>query len=64
MIELEQKIHKAIDNNKLKLVEGEKYWYNYFLSIQELVWVRNNHDGYLIDIFDKDKTTHLLRMIV
>jgi len=64
MMDLEEKIHKAINGNRLKLVEGEKYWYNYFLSIQELVWIRNHHDGYLIDIFDKDKTTHLLRMIV
>jgi len=63
-MDLEEKIHKAINGNRLKLVEGEKYWYNYFLSIQELVWIRNHHDGYLIDIFDKDKTTHLLRMIV
>ncbi|MEA2029398.1 MAG: hypothetical protein U9N49_10540 [Campylobacterota bacterium] len=61
---LEQKIHKAIDNNRLKLIEGEKFWYSYFLSIQELVWARNNHDGYLIDVYDKKDNLHLLRMTI
>ncbi len=61
IIKLEQKIKKAIDNKRLKLLNGNKYWYGYFLSIQELVWVRNNHDGYLIDVYDEEYGSHLLR---
>ena len=56
---IEIKINKAIKNNRLKLVEGQKSWYNYMLSISKMVWVRNLFDGYQIDIFHK-KTMFLL----
>ena len=64
MNQLEQKICKAIDDNRLKLIEGKKYWYGYSLLIQELVWARNNHDGYLIDVYNKKDNAHLLRMTI
>ena len=62
LINLEEKIKKAINNNRLKLITGERNWYNYFLSIQELVWIKNNHDGYIIDIYNKEQDCHLLRI--
>ena len=31
---IEKKIKKAVDCKRLKLVEGNRNWYNYFLSIQ------------------------------
>ena len=61
---IEKKIKKAVDCKRLKLVEGNRNWYNYFLSIQELVWYRNNHDGYVIDVYNKQCSKHLTRLII
>ncbi len=61
---IEEKIKKAIENKRLKLIEGEKNWYNYFLLIQELIWYRNNHDGYLVDVYDKQYGNHLARITI
>jgi hypothetical protein len=59
---LKQKIKNAIKNRRLKLIEGEKDWYGYHLLIQKLVWVRNNDDGYIIDVYNQEYTTHFIRM--
>lgn len=59
---IEKKIHRAIENKRLKLIEGKKHWYNNCLLIQKLVWSRNNYDGYLIDVYNKDYTKHLKRI--
>ena len=59
---LEQKIKNAIRNRRLKLIEGKKGWYSYHLLIQKLVWVRNNDDGYIIDVYNQEYTTHLIRV--
>jgi hypothetical protein len=40
----------------LKLFEGERYWRHYYIRISELVWFRNNHDGYKIEIYNKEFT--------
>lgn len=51
---LKQKILKAIENNKLKLIEWKRNWYNYIISVQSLVWERNLFNWYNIDIFNND----------
>ncbi|NMR34404.1 hypothetical protein HIO71_09310 [Chryseobacterium aquaticum] len=61
MISLENKVLKALKTNKLNPeILGERNWYNYFICVTELVWSRNNHDGYKIDVFtDNSKIEHL-----
>jgi hypothetical protein len=52
MISIETKILKAIETNKLNPeIIGERYWYNYFICVTELVWARNMHDGYQIEVY-------------
>lgn len=52
MISIQTKILKAIETNKLKPeILGERKWYNYFICITELVWSRNMHDGYQIEVY-------------
>lgn len=55
------KILKASKNNKLNPTKtGERKWFDYFISVDELVWKRNFIDGYLIHIYsDKFKSEHL-----
>ena len=53
MKNIKEKFLDAIENNKLKLVEWKRNWYNYIIDIQELVWSRNLRDWYNIYIFDK-----------
>jgi hypothetical protein len=62
MKNIQEKVLKAIENNKLKLVEGQKSWYNYFISIQELCVVRNNRDWYIIDIYEEQYWKQLVRI--
>ncbi|MDX9743493.1 MAG: hypothetical protein RBT59_06710 [Arcobacteraceae bacterium] len=59
---LEQRIKNAVKDRRLKLIEGKKDWYGYRLLIQKLVWVRNNDDGYLIDVYNQEYTTHFIRV--
>lgn len=62
---VEKKVITAIETNKLKLKNGERNWYHYYISIKELVWARNNHDGFVIDIYsDKDKSSHLATVLI
>ena len=60
------KILTALKTNKLNPTKlGERKWYKYFISINELVWARNFVDGYLIDIYSDDyKTKHLATFIL
>ena len=52
MISVENKILKALKTNKLNPeILGERIWFNYFIRVTELVWARNNYDGYQIDVF-------------
>lgn len=61
MKKLQTKILKALKTNKLNPNRlGERKWYDYFISIDELVWARNFIDGYLINIYsDECKSEHL-----
>ena len=61
---IKEKRIKAIDNNRLKLIEGEQNWYNYVLSITELIWARNLYDGYQIHIYTKNKEEYLATFYV
>lgn len=51
--EMTKKIISAINKNRLKLIEGSRSWRNFTISITELVWARNLHDGYQIDVYDR-----------
>lgn len=55
MKNIKEKIFKAVENDRLKLIEWKRKWYNYIISIQELVWARNLKDWYVIDIYDLDE---------
>ena len=61
MTNLQIKILNALKTNKLNPTKlGERKRYNYFISVDELLWGRNFVDGYLIQIYsDKYKTEHL-----
>ena len=61
MSKLQNKILNALQSNKLNPSKlGERKWYNYFISVDELSWSRNFIEGYLIDIYsDEYKTEHL-----
>ena len=61
MSKLQTKILTALKTNKLNPTKlGERKWYKYFISINELVWARNFVDCYLIHIYSDDyKTKHL-----
>lgn len=59
-----KKILKAIDNNRFKLQSGQRYWYGYFVVVYELVWARNNHDGYLIDVYAEEYGKHLTSITI
>ena len=64
-MKIEEKIITAIDNNKLKLQNGERNWYQYYISIKELVWARNNHDGFVIDVYsDEFKSSHITTVLI
>lgn len=49
---LKQKVFNSINNWRLKPKEWTKKWYNYNLSIQNLIWARNLFDWFIIDVFD------------
>ena len=59
-MDLETKIKKAVENNKLNPeILGDRYWYNYFIRVTELVWARNFHDGYQIEVYSEQYEDHL-----
>ncbi len=60
-MKIETKILKALETNKLNPNKlGERKWYNYFISVNKLVWSRNLWDGYEIQVYsDECKTLHL-----
>lgn len=61
MSNIQTKISNALKTNKFNPIKtGERKWYDYFLSIEELVWSRNFIDGFLIHVYsDEFKTEHL-----
>lgn len=66
MSKLQTKILKALKTNKLNPNRlGERKWYDYFISIDELVWTRNNYDGYQIEVYlDETKVEHLITVTI
>lgn len=54
MKNIKDKIFKAVQNNRLKLIEWKRNWYNYIISIQELSTSRNNKDWFIINVLDLD----------
>jgi len=62
---IKYKVISAVENNKLKLKNGDRNWYQYYISVRELTWARNNHDGFIIDIYsNEDKSTHLTTVLI
>jgi hypothetical protein len=56
MNKTEAKILKAIKLNRLNpQILGERKWYNYLIRVTELVWNINLYDGYLIEVYNKNK---------
>ncbi len=61
----ENKILKAIETNKLNpKILGERNWFNYFIRITELVWSRNNYDGYKIEVYNEKYGQHLTTIFI
>jgi hypothetical protein len=57
---IEEKIRRAIETNKLNPeTSGERNWYQYFIRITKLVWSRNFHDGYKIEVYDEQYGNHI-----
>jgi hypothetical protein len=52
---IQEKILNAINKGSLNPVDGKRKWYSYILSIQNLFWERNNFDGFIVDVYDKDE---------
>ncbi|TAF76154.1 MAG: hypothetical protein EAZ53_04455 [Bacteroidetes bacterium] len=62
---IEAKILKSVETNKLNpTILGERKWYNYFIRVTELVWNRNFHDGYLIEVYNKKYGRHLCSVTI
>jgi hypothetical protein len=65
MKNIETKIKRAILNNKLNPeILGERSWYNYFIRITELIWTRNNHDGYKFEVYNQKHGQHLITVTI
>jgi hypothetical protein len=65
MNKIESKIKKAIGTNKLNpQILGERNWYNYFIRITELVWSRNFHHGYLVEVYEEKYGRHLASVTI
>lgn len=65
MNKLEIKILRAIESNKINLeILGERSWYNYYIRITKLVWNRNNHDGYKIEVYNEKYGDYLTTVTI
>lgn len=63
---IESKIFQALKSNKLNpKILGSRSWYSYYITTTELIWARNNHDGYQIEVYsDFSKREHLVTLKV
>jgi len=62
---IEKKIKHSVETNKLNLeILGERFWYGYFIRITELVWARNFHDGYQIEVYTRKYGEHLASITI
>jgi hypothetical protein len=65
MNKIEMKILQALKRSKLNpAILGERKWYNYFIRITELVWSRNFHEGYLIEVYHDKYGEHLCTITI
>jgi hypothetical protein len=65
MTTIETKIKKAIKTSKLNPeILGERKWYSYFIRTTELIWSRNLHNGYLIEVYNKKYGNNLGSIII
>ena len=65
MNNIENKVKKAVVTNKLNpTILGERIWYNYFIRTTELVWQRNLHSGYQIEVYNEKYGKHLVSIII
>jgi len=62
---MEEKIKRAIESGRLNLQKtGKMEWNQFFIRITELVWSRNLHDGYKIEVYDNYQRNHLGTVVV
>ncbi len=62
---IEEKIKSAVDSGRLNLNKfGWRKWHKYYINTMELVWARNMHDGYQIDVYDGRTENHLAKIII
>lgn len=63
---IESRILKALETKKLNPNKlGGRNWYDYFITINELVWARNLKDGYEIHVYNNSsKSEHLETIII
>ena len=62
---IEEKIKRAVETNKLNPeILGERCWYGYFIRTIELVWARNFHDGYQIEVYTEKYGDHLATVTI
>jgi hypothetical protein len=61
MSKLHTKILQALQTKKFNPEKlGERKWYNFFISVNELFWARNFIVGYLIHVYSNEfKSEHL-----
>lgn len=65
MTKIEIKIKRAIETNKLNPeILGERNWYNYFIRVTELIWLKNNYDGYKIEVYNEKHGDHLCTTVI
>ena len=63
--EIAKKIRRATRTNRFNPeILGERYWYGYFIRVIELVWARNFHDGYQIEVYTKKYGSHLATVLI
>ena len=57
---IEEKVRRAIETNKLNPeILGGRCWYGYFIRTTELIWAKNLHDGYKIEVYSEKYGNHL-----
>lgn len=65
MKNIDAKILRSISTKKLNLtILGERKWFNYFIRTSELIWSRNNFDGYKIEVYSEKYGTHLTAITI
>jgi hypothetical protein len=62
---IEEKIKRAAAVNRLNPEKlGERIWHGYLIRSTELVWARNLHDCYQIEVYAGKYGDHLATVII